>query len=174
MYIPYWNNVETNEKYTWCVCGEGNDLLFMNVFFISNFSYRPSASGRGSRVSEKWVYSASHHGWSIKKVLGFRWSKKAKTTLQLLKFSQNISISIFKFSPFLHIIKAWWWNLIHFSDFRNVFIRKEKALIQQSMRIEKLEKVGLYFVTGCFIKSFKNLPFFFSIGLFVHMIYSFI
>ena len=43
-------------------------------------------------------------------------------------------------------------------------IRKEKEkLIQQSMRKEKLRKVGFCFITGCFIKPFKmiiNLLFF--------------
>ena len=31
---------------------------------------------------------------------------------------------------------------------------REKALMQQSMRKEKLRKVGLCSITGCFIKSF--------------------
>ena len=48
----------------------------------------------------------SHHGWSTKKVLGFRWSKKAKITLETISFWRNISISFFKFSPFLYTIKA--------------------------------------------------------------------
>ena len=44
-----------------------------------------------------------HHGWRIKKILGFRWSKKAKIALETINFWQNISISTFKFSLFLHI-----------------------------------------------------------------------
>ena len=44
-----------------------------------------------------------HDGWPAKKVLGFRWSKKAEVTLETISFWQNISISIFKFSPFLSI-----------------------------------------------------------------------
>ena len=35
--------------------------------------------------------------------------------------------------------------------------KREKALIQQSMREEKLRKVGLCFITGCFIKGFKMI-----------------
>ena len=31
---------------------------------------------------------------------------------------------------------------------------REKALIQQSMRKVKLRKVGLFVITGCFIKPF--------------------
>ena len=38
-----------------------------------------------------------------KKKLGFRWSKKAKITLETIGFWQNISINNFKFSPFLSI-----------------------------------------------------------------------
>ena len=41
--------------------------------------------------------------WPEKKKLGFRWSKKAEITLETIGLSQNISISIFKFSPFLLI-----------------------------------------------------------------------
>ena len=44
-------------------------------------------------------------------ILGFRWFKKAKITLETIRFWQNISISIFKYSPFLHKIKACQWNL---------------------------------------------------------------
>ena len=62
----------------------------------------------------------------MKKVLDFRWSKNAKITLKTISFWRNISISVFRFSPVLHIIKTWWWNLINFSDFTNAFIRKEK------------------------------------------------
>ena len=47
--------------------------------------------------------SVDHHGWPTKKILGFRWSKKAEVTLETISFGQNISISILKFSPFLSI-----------------------------------------------------------------------
>ena len=42
-----------------------------------------------------------HHGWPAKKILGFKWSKKAEITAKTTSFWQNISISVFKFSPFL-------------------------------------------------------------------------
>ena len=44
-----------------------------------------------------------HHGWPGKKILSLRWSKKAEVTLETISFWKNISISIFKFSPFLSI-----------------------------------------------------------------------
>ena len=44
--------------------------------------------------------------WLTKKILGFRWSKKAKITFETISFWQNISISIFKFSPYLYTMKA--------------------------------------------------------------------
>ena len=34
---------------------------------------------------------------------------------------------------------------------------RETTLMQQSMRKEKLRKVGLCFITGCFIKSFNMI-----------------
>ena len=45
---------------------------------------------------------------------------------------------------------------------------REKTLIQQSMRIEKLGKVGLCFIKVCFIKLFKIITIFSLVGLFVH------
>ena len=96
-----------------------------------------------------------HHGWPTKKILGFRWSKKAKTTLETISFWQNISVSIFKFSPFLYAMKACQWNLINFSKFANALIRKEKKHFCSSQWEKKnWEKLDC-FTIGCFIKSFN-------------------
>ena len=46
------------------------------------------------------------------KISGFRWSKKAEITLETIGFWQNISISIFKFSPFLSIKSSIFQNLL--------------------------------------------------------------
>ena len=44
-------------------------------------------------------------------------------------------------------------------------MEREKTLIQQPMRKEKLKKVGLCFITGCSIKPFKIIiNFFFFIS----------
>ena len=82
--------------------------------------------------------------------VGFRWSKKAKIKLE------NISIIIFKFSIFLYASKACRWNLIIFFKFANTLIRKEKNN-SCSSQWEKLRKVELYFITGCFIKLFNMI-----------------
>ena len=87
----------------------------------------------------------SHHGWPTKKVLAFRWSKKAKITLETTSCWQNISTSIFKFSPYLHTIKACQWNVMNFSKFANAFIRKEKKRLCSSQWEKKnWEKLDLY------------------------------
>ena len=59
----------------------------------------------GSRDFEKERHSMSATDWLTKKILSFRWSKKAKITFETISFWQNISISIFKFSPFLYTMK---------------------------------------------------------------------
>ena len=63
-----------------------------------------------------------------KKILGFRWSKKAEVALETIGFWQKISISISKFSPFLSIKS---------DQFIKIYQRfdkeREKTLIQQSM-----------------------------------------
>ena len=81
----------------------------------------------------------------LTKILGFRWSKKAKITLKTISFWPNISIGIFKFSPILYTMKACRWNLINFLKLTNAFIRKEKKLSYSSQwekkNWEKLEFV---------------------------------
>ena len=81
-----------------------------------------------------------HHGWLTKEILVSRESKKAKATLETISFWQNISISIFKFSPFLYTMKAWEWNLRNFSKFANALIKKDKktyAVVNEKRKIEK-------------------------------------
>ena len=62
---------------------------------------RNNLQGRIQRFWKRVALYVSHHGWPAKKILGFRWSKKAKITLETIGFWQNISVSIFRFSPFL-------------------------------------------------------------------------
>ena len=40
-------------------------------------------------------------------------------------------------------------------SYKRFYKKREKALMQQSLRKEKLRKAGLCFVTGYFIKPFK-------------------
>ena len=81
------------------------------------------------RIQRFWKVVAlyiGHHGSRTKKILGFRWSEKAKITLETISFCQNISINIFKFSSFLYTLKVCQWNIINFSKFAYALIRKEK------------------------------------------------
>ena len=96
--------------------------------------------------SQRRVLYVGYHGWLAKKILGFRWSKEAEITSETISFWQDILVNIFKFSLFLLI------NLIRFSKFIKALIKKGKI---HSMRKEKLRKVGLCFVPGCFIKPFN-------------------
>ena len=57
--------------------------------------------------------------------------------------------------------------------YKRFYKEGEKTLMQQSRRIEKLGKVGLCFISSCFIKPFKMIMIFPSIGLFVHKIFIF-
>ena len=115
--------------------------------------------GRFKDFEKVGLLYVSHHVWLPKKILYFRWSKKAQITLETTSFWQNTYISIFKFSPFLSI------KSYQFSKFTNGLIRKEKkTLIQQSMRKEKLRKIGLCFKTGCLIKPFRMIIIFFYLS----------
>ena len=65
--------------------------------------------------------NVGYHAWPTKKILDFRWSEKAKITLETISFWRIISTSILKFCPFFLIIKAWLYNHISFLDFANAF-----------------------------------------------------
>ena len=88
----------------------------------------------------------------------FQMVQKGQNNARTYTFQAKYSISIFKFTPFLCAMNACQLNLINFSKFGNALIRKEKkTLMQQSIRKEKLRKVGLYFITACFIKTFNRI-----------------
>ena len=106
--------------------------------------------GRIQRFWKGVALYVGHHGWPTKKILDFRWSKKAKITLETISFWQNISISIFKFSPFLYTTKACQWISSIFQNLQTLWWGRRKNT-QQSMKKEKLRKVV------CFIKSFKMI-----------------
>ena len=58
--------------------------------------------GADPEILKKLELYIGYHGGPKKKILGFRWSKKTKITLQIISFWRNISFSIFKFYPFLY------------------------------------------------------------------------
>ena len=76
------------------------------------FLLEHTLQGRIQRFWKRGALYVGHHGWLAKKMLGFRWSKKAKIKLETTSFWRNISIGIFKFSPLLYTMKAWQWNLM--------------------------------------------------------------
>ena len=98
------------------------------------------------------------YGWPTKKILSFRWSKKAKITLEATCFWQNISICILKFSSiFIYNGSLPMKSYQIFKISKRFDKEREKTLMQQSMRKERLRKVGLCFITGCFMKSFNMI-----------------
>ena len=101
-----------------------------------------------------------HHGWPTKKILGLGWFEKAKIkiTLESIIFWRNISISIFKFPPiFIYNESLAMKSYKFFKTCKRFGKEREKTLIQQSMRKEKLIKVRLCIITGCFIMPFKMI-----------------
>ena len=58
--------------------------------------------GRIQRFWKGVALCVGHHVWPTKKILGLRWSKKAKIMIEAIDFWKNISISIIKFSLFLY------------------------------------------------------------------------
>ena len=46
------------------------------------------------------------YGWLTKEILDKRWSKKANIMLKVISLWRNISISVFKVSPFLYTMNG--------------------------------------------------------------------
>ena len=45
-----------------------------------------TARGADTEILKRGALYVGHHGWPTKKILGFRWSKKAKITLETISF----------------------------------------------------------------------------------------
>ena len=56
-------------------------------------------AGADPEILKRGALYVGHHGWPTKKILGFRWSKKAKITLETKAFGETF-LSVF--SNFLH------------------------------------------------------------------------
>ena len=97
---------ELSMKWYHCVAHfvyENELRLNPDSFYLCSPQEAMSLQGQIQRFWKGWALYVGHHGWPAKNILGFRWSKKAEITLETISFWQNISISIFKFSPFLSI-----------------------------------------------------------------------
>ena len=60
-----------------------------------------SSTGADPEIFKKRVLNVGRLDMLVKKIASFRWFEKAEVTLETKSFWRNISISIFKFSPFL-------------------------------------------------------------------------
>ena len=109
---------------------KNDSVLPVNQIFLTQsrlISLDFNQDGIQGRIQRFWKEEAlyvGHHGWPTKKILDFRWSKKAKITLEAISFWRNISISIFKFSRFLYTMKAYQWDLIlvlNITHWQNVY-----------------------------------------------------
>ena len=61
-------------------------------------------TGADPKILKMEVLYDGHHGWPTMKILGFRWSDKAK--METASFWRNISTTIFKLPQFLYTLKA--------------------------------------------------------------------
>ena len=99
-----------------------------------------------------------HHGWPKKEILGFRWSKKAKITLETNVFGETFPTV---FSNFLHFNESLPMKSYQFFKIYIRFYKKwEKTLMQQSMGKEKKKKFGpcLNFMSFSSRDFFSTLP----------------
>ena len=128
------------------------------------------SQGRIQRFWKRGVLYVSHHCWPTKKILGFRWSKKVEITLENNVFDETF-LSVF--SNFLHFNESLQMKSYQILKiYKRFYKQREKAIIQQSMRKEKLRKFELFFIEQVILWLWKwQLIIFPSIGLFVHKIF---
>ena len=96
-----------------------------------------------------------HHSWPTKKILGFRWSKNAN--VRNYSFWRNISFSIFKFCPFLNIMKACRWNQ-SFKIYKRFYKKREETRNSHTSVNEKRRNKkswNFFYLTGYFMKPLK-------------------
>ena len=129
-------------------------------------------------------------GWSMKKILGFRWSKKAKITLETISFYRNISFSIFRyFFQYFQVFSIFICNeslqiksYQFFKIYKRFYKKREKHSYSSQWEQKNWEKLDFvnynsYFIalfySSIILESFKMKinHFFSSIGLFVHKIF---
>ena len=124
------DKLKWGRKYKFCMEKRVRKLLLayrIKYFFSFCFIKINSTSHNQGRIQRFWKEGAlyvSHHGWPMKKILIFRWSKKAKITLETKVFGETFLSVFSNFLLFLYRMKPCRWNLISFPRFENVFIRK--------------------------------------------------
>ena len=150
-----------------CITASGNILGSEN---ISLKLFMTPLPGRIQRFWKEGALCISHHSWPTKKILSLRWLKKVKIKLETKVFGETF-LSVF--SNFLHFNESLLMKSYQlFKIYIRFYKKREKALIQQSMRKEKLRKFGLYFIKHVILWLWKwQLISFSSIGLFVHKIF---
>ena len=60
------------------------------------------STGADQKILKKGVLYDGHHGWLTKKILGFRWPKRANITLETKAFGKTF-VSVFSNFPHFYI-----------------------------------------------------------------------
>ena len=128
-------------------------LFLLNAFHIYLCLTRYWSEADPEILKEAVLY-VGHHGWPTKKILGFTWSKNSQNNVRNYKFLGKYFYQHFQiFSIFIYNESLPMKSYQFFKIYTSFDKEREKTLMRQSMRKEKLRKVGLCFTTGCFIKS---------------------
>ena len=99
----------------------------------------------------------SYHSWPTKK-FRFQMVQKGQNNVRNYKVLAKLLYQHFQiFSIFTHSGRLPMKSYQFFKICKHFDKEREKTLMQQSMRKEKLRKVGLCFIKGCFIKSFNMI-----------------
>ena len=85
-----------------------------------------------------------HHDWPTKKILGFRWSKKAKITLETNVFGETFPSVFSNFLLFNESLRMKSYQF--FKIYIHFYKKRETTLMQQSMRKEKKRKFEPCFI----------------------------
>ena len=133
--VGYWTKIyftEYQSRYIWRISIQ--TFLSICIFII----WESQCTGADPEILKRGgALCRPIYGWLTKKILGCRWSKKAKKPLETISFGRNISTSIFKFSPFLYTMKPCQLNLIFVMN-----ITQTKFLYWQNVHVWHWIKVN--------------------------------
>ena len=132
----------------------------MNIlWFFCSFNYRCKVTIKGvSNIIgiQGWIqrFLKGHHDWLMKKILGLRWSKKAKITLQTKAFGETFQyfqiFFIFIYNESLPV------KSYQFFKIYKRFYKKEKnshTAVNEQRKNER--SCTLFYLTGYFMKPLK-------------------
>ena len=114
--------------------------------------------GRSRDFEKEGALYVGHHGWPIKKILGFRWSKKAKITL-----NNKLNLLAKHFFQFFQIFSIFTYNeslpmkfYQFFKIYKRCYKKREKQSYSSQWERKNWEKLEIVWFNRLFYEALEN------------------